>query len=208
MTFRPDARGREDHPERRQLKALLDELGALLEDVSRGPVLDAETGRRSPLCATELLARARIRSNDGYPSGSGVEGSSRRTATDRDGEKLPGYSDPVGELVAIGVQDSLLTGLRGMVADLRGARKLLLSARKRLVDASPPVPEKGEPGCRVLARFDRWEPVYRSERCRWVYDWWLEFGEDPPDEVVRAWIAHGKITVQIKAMGRKARVSA
>lgn len=116
MTFRPDAGDRGWSPERRQVEELGAELAALVDEVRHGPVLDIETGRRSPVGAAELLMRARIRSHDGYRRSSGPAGMGGRSATDRHGERLPDYSDSVGELVAAEVVDSQLVAFRETLA--------------------------------------------------------------------------------------------
>jgi hypothetical protein len=59
-----------------------------------------------------------------------------------------------------------------------------------LLDKATPAqqrPDKIEPCCRVCGD----KAIYFSERCRWCYDRWIEWGVDMPKRIVR-WHKEGR----------------
>lgn len=58
-----------------------------------------------------------------------------------------------------------------------------------------------EPGCRLHARAGSHRPRYSGDLCRTCHDFSRDFGEEPPDEIVRMWVDGKKPHVnQIKAV--------
>lgn len=165
-----------------------------LDDLEHG-IRDPKSSKRGGLTAPALVAGLE-RTDDGYA------GSVRR---DSGGRAVGSHADSVCELVRVRVDaelkgtvlDPVWRGAQTVLRGLNGAVADLHMAVGALAKAQPPPTGPGEPGCIVMARFAQWEPVYRSGRCRWVYDWWLFHGADPPDEVVKARIEGRRLTTKL-----------
>ncbi len=94
-----------------------------------------------------------------------------------------GVSDPVGDLAAAVVDGDLRDELRleraGIDEDVEEIGLALERLRKRLVRATETASRsKAPPECRLCAVELRSTVIYASERCRWHYDFWREWGVD------------------------------
>lgn len=153
-----------------------------------------------------LLARTRQPARDGFRKntlGSGTPS----TVTDENGDPMPPVNDPTGELVA-NIElytDPVRRQAAQMISYLNKAVGDLSGAVSSLGQASQPVPVEDNPGCKNHQRFDNWEPVYRSERCRFCYDWNLIHGEDAPGEILERRSRGERITSRVveEVLGRR-----
>lgn len=172
--------------EERRLSDLIAQLRSVLDDVELG-ILDRSTpgGRRWSLTAAQLLAKARQRSRD------------KVAVPDRGSRAGKGMGDPVGSRVAhLDDRDPDLVAWRSLHMSLQGMATIGALAVAALAKATPEAqhPAHIKPGrCRVCGDV----PIYRgkpedaSERCRWCYDHWCEYGEDMPRRIT-AWRKQGK----------------
>ena len=169
MTFRPDA-GNSTRPDERQLEQLLAGCAEAVDDLRLG-ILDRSrpNGKRWSLTAEQLLARARS-----HP---------RETVTvDRaGGGRGSGPPDPTMRQ-ATTVDSAEMVALKELLAGVHTATAALGQAVKALDKATPEQQRPDRPNldaCRVCTRPGvEPEPVYRSERCRWCYDFWCRWSHD------------------------------
>lgn len=170
-------------PDETQLRNAIDEMRGVLDDLELG-ILDRSKpdGKRWSLTVYELLARARVRSRDKLPAASAGRGA------------IGGHGDPTCSAATARVDDNDedLRHWIELLTDLEVARTYLRRLPGYLRQATPAQQHPDRPRldvCRVCG--DTEEPVYRSERCRWDYDRWLEFGVDVPERITR-WRRQGK----------------
>lgn len=181
MTFRPDARD-STRPDERQLADLLGGIVELVDDLRLG-ILDRSrpNGKRWSLTAEQLLSRARSRP--------------RETVTvDKAGGGRPsGPPDPTMSQ-AITVDSLEMRMLKQLLAGVHAATQDLGQAVKALDEATPEQQRPDRPAldcCRVCTRPGvEPEPVYRSDRCRWCYEFWLRWSHDgvsvdPPESILK-----------------------
>ncbi len=148
----------------------------------------------------ELIRLAAAARRDGFPTQS-MRGSSRSSVLDEDGFAVAPVSDPTGELASGDrIVDPIKEHLRSVMRGLTDAVGALRTARGALVKSSQYAEiGPGEPRCASCARLNEWGTVYRSERCRWCYEFWLRWKRDPPIDLLRARLKEGKrITTQME----------
>ncbi len=118
--------------------------------------------------------RASVRPMEGSPS-----------ATDDEGEPMPGHSDPTGSAV-VTLIDGRASGVRKEINVMAGAVNEMLALARQANGAMQRALEPGKEhpvpdGCRNHeAHGLGWQPVHSSGRCRWCYDFWLVEGVDAP----------------------------
>lgn len=169
-------------PTHGQLTEMLDELRGAIDDLRLG-ILDRSkpNGRRWSLTVFELLDRARVRRRD------------KLVPAER--PRARAYGDPtVGDAIErVTDEDPDLRAWRSLLIDLQTMLTYGRHAVGTLATATPAQqrPDRIEVGCRVCSRPGKPEPVYRSERCRWCYDFWRQWScdgvsVDVPPAILRA----------------------
>lgn len=167
----------ERHPDAHQLRNLLDEIRAIVDDFERG-ILDRSKpdGRRWSLTAEQLMARAKA-----SPRGvtGGASGRTPRYASDG---SRPG-STPA---LALSVSEERKVWDEWLI-DVQVALTYLRHAIDIQAKATPAQqhPDRLEVGCRVCSRPGKPEPIYRAERCEWCYRFWLLWKADVPEAILR-----------------------
>lgn len=141
---------------------------------------------------------------DGFRSSLRPMEGSKATVVDEDGVPMPDLSDPVGEAVV-----SMLAGdrrpstvredvklLNATFAEIRGLARMADGARDR---AMLPDDKTLDPECCEVHKRHEFgvEPLHRSGRCRWCYDFWLAEGVDPPLPLLKARAEGRRITQQM-----------
>lgn len=180
-------------PDERQLRELLAELDSIRADIELG-ILDRSKpdGKRWSLTAFDLMARARMRNRDGFPPSNG-DGSGRATKKGGDygGGTVPSLALAGDTDVDRQHWDRLLVRLQLMLVNGR-------HAVRELAEATPAQrhPDRPEFGCRICSRPGKPEPIYRAERCRWCYDFWLMWKVDVPDAILKLRREGRRITEQ------------
>jgi hypothetical protein len=168
------------------VESMLAELESIADRLRHGIPDPAKPSRRWSLTAFSLFAAARVRSRDKLP------------APERGRGSAGGHGDPTYSETSARVADN--------DADLKAWHEwrtdvqLMLNYGRHaveLLDKATPAqqrPDRPETGrCRVCGE----GPIYRgrpedvSERCRWCYDRWIEFGQDMPQRIVK-WHKQGK----------------
>jgi hypothetical protein len=174
VTFRPDA-GNSTRPDERQLEQLLDGIDEAVLDLRLG-ILDRSRpdGKRWSLSAEQLLSRARARPRETV------------TVDKAGGGRTSGPPDPT-MTQAITVDSAEMKALKELLEGVHTATHALGQAVKALDKATPEQqrPDRPELGCRVCSRPGKPEPIYRAERCRWCYDFWLLWKVDAPDSLLK-----------------------
>lgn len=159
-------------PAPHQWEALCDDIAAM--------------ATRLRLSGPGLLARAKERTRDGYPTASmGGEGGPGSVLDDR-GDPMPPLNDPVGELVVAGpMADPVRRDAATMLDGILQAHRQLQRAISPLVDVEELLPPNG---CTSCSRFDVWSVIFRAGRCRFCYDWRRSDPhlQDPPELEVLA----------------------
>lgn len=162
------------------VESMLAELESITDRLRHGIPDPTKPARRWSLTAFTLFAAARIRSRDKLP----------RVESGRGGN---GHGDPTyGDAAALVVDND---PDRKAWLELRTDVEVMLTHGRHAVgvlDKATPAqqrPDKIEPCCRVCGD----KTLYRSERCRWCYDRWCEYGVDMPERIVR-WHKAGKAT--------------
>lgn len=167
MTMQPDAQ---------QLRGLIAEMRALADDFELG-ILDRSRpdGKRWSLTAEQLMARAKAaaraeKSGGGGTPSYGADGS-------RNGP-TPAQAMTVSEERK--AWDEWLMDVQVAMTYLRRAVVVL--------DKATPAqqhPDRPEFGCRVCSRPGKPELIYRSDRCRWCYDFWILWKVDAPAAILK-----------------------
>jgi len=172
-----------------ELRDSIAEARGILDDLELG-ILDRSRpdGKRWSLTAYDLFNRARVRSRDKLPQ----PDSGRRA--------LGGHSDPTSTEAAARVEDKDedLKHWRDLQLELRVAMVYLRKLAPILAEATPAQqhPDRIEVGCRICSRPGKPEPIYRAERCRWCYDFWLLWKTDVPEAILKLRRAGKRITEQ------------
>lgn len=199
--FQPDSPNIR-RPTEQQLQDLIDEARNALDILENGHHPDAENAARL-MAASELIAAIRQRRRvTGLPTSTRREGGPS-TVLDDENVPMPPLADPVGETVASALSDVGAADVHAatMLRELRTGVSCLRASLGALAKATPSRDEepKGDPGCKVHATYGVWEPVYRSERCRWDYEFWLSNGVDVPEPIMRARLDGRRITMAMVA---------
>lgn len=168
------------------VESMLAELESLADRLRHGIPDPAKPARRWSLTAFSLYAAARVRSRDKLPG------------PERGRGAIGGHGDPTCSEASARVEDND-ADLKHW-HDLRADVEVMLTYGRHavgLLDKATPAqqhPDRPETGkCRVCGE----GPIYRgkpadiSERCRWCYDRWIEWGVDMPERIVR-WHKQGK----------------
>jgi hypothetical protein len=178
-------------PDARQLHEVFAEIRALTEDFERG-ILDRSRpdGKRWSLTAEQLMARAKTATKTERAGGSatpnyGADGS-------RNGP-TPAQALTVSQERR--TWDDFLLDVQTGLAYLRRANDKLAAATP-----AQQHPDRPEFGCRVCSRPGKPEPVYRAERCRWCYDFWLLWKADVPALILKLRREGKRITEQVIRM--------
>lgn len=186
MTFRPDARG-SGRADERHLAQVMAEMRALADDFEFG-ILDRSRsdGKRWSVTAVQLMAMAKspMRSTGGGGSGPHYAADGSRPGP-TPGQALVPSEDRRR-------WDEWLTDVQTGLAHLRRANDIL--ARATPAQQHPDHPEEG---CRVCSRPGKPEPIYRAERCRWCYDFWILWKVDPPHSLLKLRRQGGRITENV-----------
>lgn len=171
-------------PDERQLDDLLCEIESVVDRLRHGSADPARGGKRWSLTAFQLLARARVKTRDGFPASNGGGGGASKKGGDYGGGVVP-------SLALAGDTNEDRKHWDNLLLDLQVAMTYLRRLPAHIEQATPAQqhPDRLVEACRVCGDPD--EPIYRSERCRWDYDRWLEFGVDMPERIVR-WRRQGK----------------
>ena len=151
-------------PDERQLRELLSELDSIRADIELG-ILDRSKpdGKRWSLSAFDLMARARLRTRDGFPaSNGGGGGGASKKGGDYGGGVVPSLALAGDTNTDRQHWDRLLLRLQLMLTTGRHAVQELAAATP-----AQRHPDRPEFGCRVCSRPGKPEPIYRAERCRW-----------------------------------------
>lgn len=190
-------------PEPQHLAGIFAELRERIDTLERGTVLrrKGEPDVEIPAFG-ELVKLAAAARRDGYPASSAAEKSGTGQGDlDEEGFHVAPISDPTGELATAEriidpIKVHLKTVIRGLTSalgDLRMACTAQASG-SQYAEIGP-----GEARCESCARIGEWSDVYRSERCRWCYDFWLKWRRDAPIDLLRMRIKEGKrITAQME----------
>ena len=177
-------------PDEHQLRDAITEVRGILDDLELG-ILDRSKpdGKRWSLTAFDLLARARVRSRDKLP------------VPDRGRRSLGGHGDPTATQAAARVEDNDedLHHWREFLMDLQVGLTYFRRLPTTLAKATPAQqhPDRPEFGCRVCSRPGKPEPIYRAERCRWCYDFWLLWKADVPAAILKLRREGKRITEQL-----------
>jgi len=189
-----------------QLRELMGELRAAMDELEFGPTLDGSTLRGPNL--EELLRRMAAARSDGFKRRS-MGGGEAQTIRDENGDPMPPVSDPTGEVAANEVKVLDPIRVKGVLvfSNLLGALGQFRVARGALIEAFKGQAGDGDPGCKCHGSIGRFEEVHRAERCRWCYDFWLTEGVDPPAELLKARAAGKRISDAMvrEALGTKGR---
>ena len=160
---------------------LIDEAHEILHQLTNG--IPTDNGRTPNI--HELLRRDRQARHDGLHS------------PNLNPTRTHGDTDHIGNLVAANLdsrdpihhqQTTTLRGLTSAIGDLRLARDTLAKAFQ------PQDLRPAEPGCANHNRHGHWEPIHTNGRCRWCYDFWLNFGLDAPAQLIQARAEGRRIT--------------
>ncbi len=162
-------------PDRVQFLALLDALASDVEDLRHGlPDRARDNGKRWSLTAEQLFDRAMARPRETVPAS--------------DGRRPVGSHSAPTETAAVTFDSAEMVALRQLVTHIRSALGYLDDAAKVLDRATPENQRPDRPVldcCRVCSRPGKPEPIYRSERCRWCYDFWLMWRNDVPEPILK-----------------------
>lgn len=179
-------------PDERQLRELLAELDSIRADIELG-ILDRSKpdGKRWSLSAFDLMARARLRTRDGFPpSTSGGSGGTKKGG-DYGGGVVPSLALAGDTNEDRQHWDRLLLRLQLMLTNGRHAVQELAAATP-----AQRHPDRPEFGCRVCSRPGKPEPIYRAERCEWCYRFWLLWKADAPPAILKLRREGKRITEQ------------
>lgn len=162
-------------PDRHQFGGLFDALQSDLDDLRHG-ILDRSRsdGKRWSLTAEQLFDRAIARP--------------RETVTTSGGGRPAGSHSSPTESAATTKDSEEVVRLRELVTHVRTALLCLDDAVKTLDRATPDQQRPDRPdlnACRVCSRPGKPEPVYRAERCRWCYDFWILWKVDTPPAILK-----------------------
>jgi hypothetical protein len=181
LTFDPRA-GNSRKPDERQLEQVLAEIRALADDFELGIIDRARPdGKRWSITAAQLMAKAKAPT----PS-NGTGGGTVHYAADG---SRPGPTPARALMVSEERKawDSWLTEVWTGVLALRRANDILAKATPE--HQRPDRPDLD--ACRICSRPGKPEPIYRAERCRWCYDFWLDWKLDVPEPILKL-RRHGK----------------
>lgn len=174
-----------NRPDERQLRDAIDEARAILDDMELG-VLDRSRpdGRRWSLSAFELRERASIRTRDGFPpANGGGSGGQTKKGGDYGGGVVPALALAPGE----GRSEDRQHWDRFLL-DLQCGLVYLRRTIDDLVKATPAQRHPDRPNltcCRVCSRPNDEPVIYRSERCRWCWEFWRLWGVDAPEPILK-----------------------
>lgn len=169
----------------------IDEVVAVLDRLRRDADDCLTLGRRLSVVEHVDGFRASVRPMDGD-----------RDSHDEDGEPIT-LSDPVGEVVARildgeGRRGSTTEDVRLLTscwAELRGIARQMDGARARILAPTDEGAKVDPDCCAVHERHEMgFEPLHRSGRCRWCYDFWQAEGVDPPKPLLEARARGQRIT--------------
>lgn len=180
-------------PDERQLRELLAELDSIRADIELG-ILDRSKpdGKRWSLSAFDLMARARLRTRDGFPaSNGGGGGGASKKGGDYGGGVVPSLALAGDTNTDRQHWDRLLLRLQLMLTNGRHAVQELAAATP-----AQRHPDRPEFGCRICSRPGKPEPIYRAERCEWCYRFWLLWKADAPDAILKLRREGKRITEQ------------
>lgn len=178
-----------------ELRDAIAEARGILDDMELG-ILDRSRpdGKRWSLSAYDLFNRARVRSRDKLPQ------------PDRGRRAIGVHGDPTASEAGTRVEDNDedLKHWHALQLELRVAMGYLRRVTPILAEATPAQqhPDRIEVGCRICSRPGKPEPVYRgtasaSERCRWCYDFWTQWGVDAPAAILKLRRDGKRITEQL-----------
>ena len=119
---------------------------------------------------------------------------------DRGRRDVGGYGDPTQTQAFARVEDNDedLNHWREFLMDLQVGLTYFRRLPTTLAKATPAQqhPDRPEFGCRVCSRPGKPEPIYRAERCRWCYDFWLLWRADVPEPILKLRREGKRITEQ------------
>lgn len=72
-----------------------------------------------------------------------------------------------------------------------------LASEAARITIHPPADHDGDPGCKVHATLNHYEPADKAGRCRWCYDFYNLEGIDPPADILQARIDGKRITMRM-----------
>lgn len=186
-----------------QLAELIEQARRFLDIIEEGRTAQAE--KPAIISGFTLLKRTKPRRDGHRPNTLG--GGTRASVLDDEGDPMPPVNDPVGELVVNTAThiDPARRRAKTMLNQLDRAVGNLSGAVSALGQASTPAPVEDNPGCRNHQRIGQWEPIDRSERCWWCYQWNLAHGEDAPIEILERRARGERITTKVveQVLGRR-----
>lgn len=179
-------------PDERQLDELLCEIESVVDRLRHGSVDPNRDGKRWSLTAFQLLARARMKTRDGFPSSTGNGGGG---ASKKGGDYGGGV---VPSLALAGDTNEDRRHWDNLLLDLQVAMTYLRRLPAHIEKATPAHqhPDRPEDGCRICSRPGKPEPIYRAERCEWCYRFWLLWRADAPEPILKLRREGKRITEQ------------
>lgn len=179
-------------PDERQLDELLCEVESVVDRLRHGSADPNRDGKRWSLTAFQLLARARLRTRDGFPASNGGRGSgASKKGGDYGGGVVPSLALAPDTNEDRKHWDNLLLDLQVAMTYLRR-----LPAHIEKATPAHQHPDRAEDGCRVCSRPGKPEPIYRAERCEWCYRFWLLWKADAPPAILKLRREGKRITEQ------------
>lgn len=180
-------------PDERQLDELLCEIESVVDRLRHGSVDPNRDGKRWSLTAFQLLSRARMKTRDGFPaSNGGGGGGASKKGGDYGGGVVP-------SLALAGDTNEDRKHWDNLLLDLQVAMTYLRRLPAYIEKATPAHqhPDRLVEACRVCSRPGKPEPIYRAERCRWCYDFWLLWKADVPAGILKLRREGKRITEQL-----------
>ncbi len=159
------------------VEAMLAELESIADRLRHGIPDPSKPSRRWSLTAFSLFAAARVRSRDKLPQVESGRGGS--------GHGDPTYGDAKAR---VDDKDADLMAWHDLRMDVQTMLTYGRHAVELLDKATPAQQRPDRPNldcCRVCSRPNDEPAIYRSERCRWCWDFWILWKVDVPESILK-----------------------